>query len=479
MSNLLRSSLLSVLLLSSGAAFANGGSVGYSGLNGVTCNACHAGGGAALSLGGSTNAVGGTKGTYSVNGPGNSVDIAIDNAKLVKLTPTGGGLITSINPGEVASRSGGPWTFTLDLPHTGGTVKVYASAVAGTALASPTSNLVATINFSTQPGPPLVAEPAKPAMASTTGKTIALSVLGADDSPESTLTYTWSATGPGSATFTPNGTNAAKATSGTFTMPGTYKVTATLTDPTNLTSTSVTEVNIGTVLSAIVITPDEVGVPPGTTQQFTAQGKDQFGGLIAELAGVTWSVTPGGGVINATTGFYRAPSTVGTTVTVSAQSGQMRNVATVFIANGTPPRITTPASSTVTGLTAALTVGVGADDGSLKYTWSSIGGAGAVTFSKNGDNAAKNTTATFAKEGIHKIQVQVKSSVGLTASNIIEVNAGTNSTSAGEGIAGTADGGTGGTSKGGGGGCTATGQLALWTVLALLPLVAARRRFTR
>ena len=61
-----------------------------------------------------------------------------------------------------------------------------------------------------------------------TGTSTALSVLGADTAGESTINYTWSATGPGTVSFSANGTNAAKNTTATFTAAGNYTLQAVL-----------------------------------------------------------------------------------------------------------------------------------------------------------------------------------------------------------------------------------------------------------
>jgi hypothetical protein len=70
-----------------------------------------------------------------------------------------------------------------------------------------------------------------------------------------------------------------------------------------------------------------------------------------------------------------------------------------------PPTLATPAAASpdpAPGTTTALSA-LGADDGgeaALTYTWSTTGTPPApVTFSANGTNAAKNTTATFTKAG--------------------------------------------------------------------------------
>ena len=91
------------------------------------------------------------------------------------------------------------------------------------------------------------------------------------------------------------------------------------------------------------------------------------------------------------------------------------------------PTIATPASANpnpVTGTTTALSV-LGADDAgeaNLTYRWATTGTPPAsVTFSANGSNAAKNTTATFAKAGSYTFQATVTGAGGLTATSSVSV----------------------------------------------------------
>jgi len=91
------------------------------------------------------------------------------------------------------------------------------------------------------------------------------------------------------------------------------------------------------------------------------------------------------------------------------------------------PTISTAASSApnpVPGTTAVLSV-VSADDGgasALTYTWVSIGTPPAVVvFAPNGNNAAKSSTATFAKAGDYQFQVTVRDSSGLTTTSSVVV----------------------------------------------------------
>jgi putative membrane-bound dehydrogenase-like protein len=76
----------------------------------------------------------------------------------------------------------------------------------------------------------------------------------------------------------------------------------------------------------------------------------------------------------------------------------------------------------VSGPTTTLSV-LGADDGGepgLTYTWSCSGPAG-VTFSVNGPNKSKNTTATFPGAGRYTFHVTIADNGGLTATSSIAV----------------------------------------------------------
>ena len=80
--------------------------------------------------------------------------------------------------------------------------------------------------------------------------------------------------------------------------------------------------------------------------------------------------------------------------------------------------------SPVSGKTTNLTV-LGADDhgeANLTYTWATLGTPPAgVAFSANGTNAAKATTATFARAGAYSFLVTIKDSGGLTATSTVNV----------------------------------------------------------
>jgi hypothetical protein len=92
-----------------------------------------------------------------------------------------------------------------------------------------------------------------------------------------------------------------------------------------------------------------------------------------------------------------------------------------------PPNVVTPASAgaaVVVGKTTTLGV-VASDDGGesgLTYTWSVNDTFDApIQFTENGTNAAKNTTATFARAGLFTFTCAIRDAGGLVASSGIDV----------------------------------------------------------
>src|SRR5262249_19101457 len=94
------------------------------------------------------------------------------------------------------------------------------------------------------------------------------------------------------------------------------------------------------------------------------------------------------------------------------------------------PTVVTPASASpnpVSGTTTALSV-LGADpadpESALSYTWAATAvppGAAAPSFSVNGTNAAKDTTARFAAAGNYTFGVTITDPAGLTATSTVNV----------------------------------------------------------
>ncbi len=161
------------------------------------------------------------------------------------------------------------------------------------------------------------------------GTTLQLSVL--DDK---SLIYTWYvASGPADAqpvTFTPNGVNAAKNTIATIRTAGSYVFQATIRNERfqTLNCGGVT-VAIQQTLTTIDVSPANVTIAPGSTQQFTAIAKDQFDNPMAPQPVFVWSALGGIGVINRD-GLYTAPNS-GSVATIGASSGGVSKTATVTI----------------------------------------------------------------------------------------------------------------------------------------------------
>src|SRR5207244_13461132 len=100
--------------------------------------------------------------------------------------------------------------------------------------------------------------------------------------------------------------------------------------------------------------------------------------------------------------------------------------ASVTIGNSAPTVSVGAAASpnpVTAGTTTDLTV-LGADDGGeahLTYTWAVTSGPSGVTFSANGTNAAKSSTATFTQAGTYTFQVTISDQDGLTVTSQVTV----------------------------------------------------------
>ncbi len=190
---------------------------------------------------------------------------------------------------------------------------------------------------STNP-PPTVATAAAASPGTVTGTSTNLSVLGADNGGESSLTYTWASSGPAAVSFSANGTNASKNSTATFTKAGSYTFTVTIKDSGGLTVTSNVNVTVNQTLTSISVSPASASVAVKGTQQFTATAKDQFGTAMASQPSFTWS-TSGGGTISSS-GLFTA-STVGGPFTITASGGGKSGTSSVTVTS------TTTASSAV------------------------------------------------------------------------------------------------------------------------------------
>lgn len=260
----------------------------------------------------------------------------------------------------------------------------------------------------------------------TMGTTTAVTVLGTDDTGEAQLTYTWAAAGTWPVTFSASGTNAAKSATATFSGAGTYTLQCTISDPGGLSVVASTSVQVQQAPSGLTVTPASVNVMTGASQNFVAQGVDQFGRAMS-VSPVSWSVS-GGGTISGTAsvGAFTAGATPGGPHTVTAAAGGRMATASVTVTGAGAPTITAQASATpnpVTGTTTRLSVRATDDGGEagLEYRWSTTSAPVAVTFSVNGVNAAKDTDVTFTEAGSYDFVVEVVDGAGNMASSAVTV----------------------------------------------------------
>lgn len=165
---------------------------------------------------------------------------------------------------------------------------------------------------------PTVVTAAAASPTTVTGVSTDLSVLGGVLTGEQNLAYTWSATGPGSVSYSVNGTNAAKSTTATFTEAGEYTFTVAIENTAfDAVAFSSVAVTVTATVSGVAIEPTAGVVAAGASLQLAAFEADQFGNSTGVPTSVTWSVGSGGGSVTAG-GLYTAPAT-GDMATVLAQ----------------------------------------------------------------------------------------------------------------------------------------------------------------
>jgi hypothetical protein len=187
-------------------------------------------------------------------------------------------------------------------------------------------------NFFQSNQAPTVATPANASPATVTAKTTTLTVLGADDNPESALTYRWQTTGsvPATVSFSVNNSNAAKSTVATFSKAGSYPMLVTITDAGGLTVTSAKTVTVNQTYTSILVSPASISVAPSGKAQFTGSRRDQFNNAMASQSTMSWSVSGGGTV--SSSGLFTAGSTLGGPHTLTARNSTKKSTATITIA---------------------------------------------------------------------------------------------------------------------------------------------------
>ena len=177
---------------------------------------------------------------------------------------------------------------------------------------------------------PTIALPAMASLNQVTDTTASLAVAANDIAGQNALSYTWSTSkrpvGAPAPVFNTNGNSAAENVTVTLRQAGAYKFTVKVTGPGKLTASSSVGVTVSPVLAKLSITPNQATVAPGGSQQFAAEGFDQFGRAIALPPGLTWAATAG----TIASGRLVAP-TVLENVSVTATDGSVQATATVAV----------------------------------------------------------------------------------------------------------------------------------------------------
>ena len=501
------------------AAFANAsGAIGYSGAPSTgSCNDCHSGGTApTVTITGPDTLAAGATGNYTVvvnGGARVGVNIAITDP-LGALNPLSSNLGLAFRElyQSTPQASGTSFQFSLSAPPNSGTLTIYATgnavnnngATSGDRSANATKAV--TIMAGTGALPPTISTPAAAMQSPLRAKSTPVTVMAADDGPQGTLTYTWSATGPGAVVFSPNSNNAAASSTATFSRAGDYMITVTVRDSVNQTVESTFALTVESTYTALKMTPYAVRLAANATQTFTTVAVDQFGAPVTPQPAITYEVPAGCGVFgtNCTTGcmsnvFKAQAGNCGPTSVVSraggvATSSTIAVGATMLPASGdtVPPTaaLVEPASGTVlmTGVVfeaIANDPAPGSGIAKVEFTIAEIPVATATA-------SPWRVTYTAAaglpdgRQPLVAVAYDLAGNIGKSSSVIVDVprmpggGAGGGSGTGGGSGGGAAAGGGSGTGGGGGdpGGCACgtTDQSALAGMLALLGIIATRRR---
>jgi hypothetical protein len=221
------------------------------------------------------------------------------------------------------------WSATGGTITTAGLYKAGSALVTGTARATVGSKYTQATIYVVSSAAPSIATPIAAAANPVMGKTVALSVLGADDGGEAALTYSWAnlSSTTGTASFSPNTTNLSKNTVATFSAIGDYELRVAVNDAQgNRAETRITLTVEAVATGGITISPTVAYAPPRGTRAFLATAIDQFNVPITAFA---WSIT-GGGTIDQG-GVVSAGANAGGPWTVKAQKGTVSATATFTV----------------------------------------------------------------------------------------------------------------------------------------------------
>jgi O-glycosyl hydrolase len=163
------------------------------------------------------------------------------------------------------------------------------------------------------------------------GTTVSLTTAAPPGFGSGTLVYTWSldGTSPGNVIFSTNGSNAASATTATFSSAGSYTFRVTVSDAAGNTTSGTKPVTVSQTVTSVSVLDNSAkasyggpqeptpSIAKSTWEQLSATAYDQFGNAFSPS--FSWSIVSGGGSVTSS-GLYSAPANAATPI-VRATSG--------------------------------------------------------------------------------------------------------------------------------------------------------------
>lgn len=212
------------------------------------------------------------------------------------------------------------------------------------------------------------------------GNSANLSVDANDDGGSSNLTYQWSASGPATVVFTPNGTLNARQSVAEFFSAGDYQLQVTVRDQLGLTTTSTARIRVVATAQRLQIDPQEATMTFGQQLNFSAALLDQFDNLLLnQPVNFGWTASGGGNISSA--GRFTATK-AGGPYTISVSSGSFSGFAKLTI---------NPATASITLSSLRQTF-----DGQPKAVTAITNPAGlAVAITYNGNSSAPANAGTY------------------------------------------------------------------------------------
>ncbi len=513
----MRSILVAVQLVS-GTVFANAsGAIGYSGgpPGNANCNGCHGGGGnPTVTITGPTTLGAGATGTYTLTvtgGAGSRFGMNVSTfpatATLNPVSPTVGAAFGELH--QNAASTSGTFQFAMTAPPFAGTVTIHGAgnscngngATSGDS--SATTTLAVVVNAGSGMNPPVITADAGTAFNPLRSRTAQVTVGANDDGTEANLAYTWSATGPAAVSFTPNGNNAAKDSSASFSKEGVYTLSVTVRDGTNRTVVGSFTLPVEPTYTLLRMTPVSARVEVGANLQYQVTARDQFDAVLANQPTVNYQVPAGGGSIS-TTGLLKAQNAIGGDFVVTATASPITTGALFAVgkapgtaagADKVPPtvRLVAPASAGLSLAPGLLLEATAFDNTGVAEVRFEVGLVTVATVTAGPPWKATYVTKAGLPSGSQALEAIAKDIAGNEARSasipvIVPMSAtgggaGGGSTGTGGGAGGSAGGapvgGTGGGAGGGptepkGCGCNAGGLGAV--AIALLALIRTPRR---